>query len=176
MNVDEQDLIGKPSEDVPTREPTDSDCMGKKTERRDGASVFVGYCRSWPGRGTDHVGEGRCKHHAGSSTGAPGNDNATTHGAFKEHFRSDLRPSEQDAIDDLVDHLTDINDERTIAAECAAEALMKYKRSADSRFLREARQWFSEFNLIPNEDVFEHTGSGGSPLEVVIQRERYDGE
>lgn len=139
--------------------------------KRDGSEEPCGLPAGW---GTDHQGEGACKHHGGASSGAPsGNENAVKHGAFKEHFSSDLTPGEQGAIQDLVDHLTDIDDERAIAAEVAAEALMKYKRSADSRFLREARQWFSEFNLIPNEDVFEHTGSGGSPMEVVINRERY---
>jgi hypothetical protein len=132
-------------------------------------------CELPAGWGTDTPGEGPCKYHGGAAEnqGAPeGNDNATDHGAFKEHFRSDLTPEEQNAIDSLVAHLTDINDERTVAAECAAEALMKYKRSADSRFLREARQWFSEFNLIPNSDEislqgqFNHDHSGDATLEV----------
>lgn len=181
MDASEEDLIGQPTGEVPKREPTAEDCMGKRTKKRDGEVVFVGYCRSWPGRGTDHVGEGRCKNHGGLNSGengqgAPaGNANAATHGAFKTHFRSDLEPDEQAAIDDLVAHLTDITDERVVAAECAAEALMKYKRSGDSRFLREARQWFAEFNLIPNEDVIEASGPGGSPFEVVINRERHDG-
>lgn len=175
MDANEEELVGKPADEAPKQEPTDERCMGKRTKKEGEMSVFVGYCKAWPGRGTDHVGEGRCTNHGGSSTGAPkGNDNATTHGAFKEHFRSDLTGEEQAAIDDLVSHLTDINDERAIAAEAAAEALMKYKRSADSRFLREARQWFADFNLIPNEDVFEASGPGGAPMQVVIQRERYD--
>lgn len=174
MDVQEDEYIGDPLSEVPKQQPTSENCMGKRWEKRDGGTVFVGYCRSWPGRGTDHVGEGRCTNHGGHNSGENGqgapeeNDNRTTHGAFKEHFASDLTPAERDAIDDLVDHLTDINDERAIAAEVAAEALIKYKRSADSRFLREARQWFSEFNLIPNEDVFEHTGSGGGPLSIAV--------
>lgn len=144
--------------------PTDGRC---NWEYDDG-----GFCESYP------MDNGWCFHHGGrnyDNNGAPeGNTNAEDHGAFKEHFRSDLTDEERDAIDDLVSHLTNIDDERAIAAECAAEALMKYKRSADSRFLREARQWFAEFNLIPNEDVFEHTGEGGSPMQVVVQRERYE--
>lgn len=119
-------------------------------------------CGNPEGWGTDFD-EGKCRHHRGTSPDGKsheGNDNAVTHGAFREHFRSDLRDDEKEAIDNLVEHLRDIDDERALAAEIAAEALMKYKRAADSRFLREARQWFSEFNLIPNEDVFEHTGDG----------------
>lgn len=135
-----------------------------------------GECGLAAGWGTDFD-SGKCKFHRGTNADGSshaGNDHAVTHGAFREHFRSDLTDDEREAIDDLVEHLTDISDERAVAAEVAAEALMKYKRSADSRFMREARQWMSEFNLIPNEDVFEHTGSGGNPFEVVIQRERYE--
>lgn len=182
MDATEDDLIGQPTEEVPKQDPTDERCMGRRTEKRDGVSVFVGYCKSWPGRGTDHVGEGRCTNHGGHNSGkngqgAPeGNDNATTHGAFKKHFRSDLQPDEVKMIDDLIGHLRDIDDERAIAAECAAEALVKYKRSVDSRFLREARQWFSEFNLIPNADVFEHTGPDGGGLQVNINHEHVDNE
>lgn len=124
-------------------------------------------CGLSAGWGTDND-SGPCKYHGGASTGAPeGNDNATTHGAFKEHFRSDLTDDEKAAIDSLVSHLRDIEDERALAAEVAAEALIKYKRSADSRFLREARQWFAEFNLIPNEDRIEASGPDGSPIMVL---------
>lgn len=134
-------------------------------------------CQLPAGWGTDHSGEGACKHHGGASSGAPeNNDNATTHGAFKEHFRSDLTDDEKEAITALVDHLEDITGPRAIAAESAAEALMKYKRSADSRFLREARQWFGDFNLIPNGDELELSGDGSNPLNVVVERSEYDGE
>ncbi len=112
-----------------------------------------------------------------ATSGAPeDNDHATTHGAFKEHFRSDLTDAEREAIDALVAHLDDIDGPRAIAAESAAEALMKYKRSADSRFLREARQWFSEFNLIPNSDELNLGGTEGNPLNVVVERSAYDGD
>ena len=113
----------------------------------------------------------------GADGGAPDeNDNAEDHGAFKEHFRSDLTDAEAEAIDALVSHLEDIHGPRAIAAESAAEALMKYKRSADSRFLREARQWFGDFNLIPNGDELELSGDGQNPLNVVVERSEYDGE
>lgn len=119
-------------------------------------------CGRPAGWGTDFE-DGKCKHHRGTNADGSShenNDNATTHGAFKEHFRSDLEPEEKDAIDDMVQALREINDERAIPAEVAAEALMKYKRSADSRFLREARQWFSEFNLLPNAQEVEVSGEG----------------
>ena len=135
-------------------------------------------CGKPEGWGTDFD-SGKCRHHRGTSpdgSSHEGNQNARKHGAFSDHFRSDLEPEEIAALDAIVDHLEAIDDERSIAAEIAGEALLKYKRSADSRFLREARQWMSEFNLLPNEDQVEIGGSGGNPLEVVIQRDRYDGE
>jgi hypothetical protein len=51
---------------------------------------------------------------------------------------------------------------------------MKYKRSADDRFLREARQWFDKFNLMPSAEQLELSGEGGSPLEVVVNRNEYE--
>jgi len=107
MDVNEDELIGTPSKGVPTLEPTDEDCLGKRTEKPDDETIFIGFCRSTPGRGTDHVGEGRCKHHGGCNGGdngqgapegndnADGNDggasedntNAVKHGAYADHNR-----------------------------------------------------------------------------------------
>jgi hypothetical protein len=122
---------------------------------------------------------GRCYHHGGQreNGGAPsGNDNSKKHGAFSEHFRSDLTDNETDALEAVIQHLRSIDDERSIAAEVAAEALLKYKRSADSRFLREARQWFADFNLLPNEDELNVSGEGGGALEVTVNREEYNND
>jgi len=133
-------------------------------------------CGNTAGEGTDFD-SGKCKFHRGTSPDGEshaGNDNATKHGAFKEHFHSDLTEAEAEAIDSLVSHLSDVDGPRAVAAEVASEALMKYKRSADSRFLREARQWFGDFNLIPNGDELELSGDGGGALEVIVNREEYD--
>ncbi len=114
-----------------------------------------GYCwlESHSDDGTERESDGR---------GAPeGNANAAKHMAFSDHFRSDLTEGEEKAIDGLISHLRDTDDpERALAAEIAAEALMKYKRACDERLLREARQWMSEFNLLPNADraELEHSG------------------
>jgi hypothetical protein len=127
-------------------------------------------CGNPEGWGTDFE-TGKCRFHRGTSPDGEShedNDYATDHGAFKEHFRSDLTDDEIDAIDALVDALEDITGPRAIAAESAAEALMKYKRSADSRFLREARQWFGDFNLIPNSDDVNLGGQDGNPMKVVM--------
>lgn len=152
--------------------PTDGKCNYEYSPE-DRYSHDSGYCEA------DPMDNGRCYHHGGQreNGGAPeGNDNAATHKAFSEHFRSDLTESEENALDSLVSHLESIDDERSIAAECAGEALMKYKRSGDSRFLREARQWFSDFNLLPNEDQLNIGGTDGNPLNVVVNRERYSEE
>ena len=144
---------------------SDSPTEGRCNYEYDGG----GYCEGHP------MDNGSCYHHGGKNEngGAPEkNDNATDHGAFKEHFRSDLTDAEQEAIDDLVSHLEEIDGPRAIAAESAAEALMKYKRSADSRFLREARQWFADFNLIPNSDDVNLGGQDGdNPIQAVFTRE-----
>lgn len=129
-------------------EPTDGRC---NAETRDG-----GYCENYPKGDSD-----RCRMH-GADAGAPdGDENGSyDHGAFSEHWRSDLTDAEIESLETMVGHLKSIDDERSIAAEIAAEALLKYKRSADSRFLREARQWFDDFNLLPNEDQVEVSGGG----------------
>jgi len=106
MNVDEEAYLGQPLEEAPQQEPTDERCMGKKKLKREGEVVrnaegkplFDGYCRSWPGKGTDHVGEGRCKFHAGSSS--TGEDNpAFEHGLFSDH----LGPEDREAMEALGD-------------------------------------------------------------------------
>lgn len=144
----------------------------KPREGRCGAQTRDGgYCENYPKGESD-----RCRMHGADGGASEGNDNAKTHGAFSEHFRSDLTDAELEAIDDLVSHLEEINGPRAIAATSAAEALMKYKRSADSRFLREARQWFADFNLIPNSDDVNVGGAGGGALEVVINDTVVDDE
>lgn len=130
-------------------------------------------CERVAGWGTEFE-EGKCSYHRGTNADGSsheGNDFATTHGAFKEHFRSDLEDDEKTAIDSLVAHLRNIEDERAVAAEVAAEALIKYKRSKDSRFLTEARQWFSEFNLLPNSDTMELTGDGGGGIVINVDND-----
>ena len=112
MDVNEEALVGEPLEEVPEQSPTDEACMGRRSEKRDGESVFVGYCGAWPGKGTDHVGEGRCSKHGGAG-GAPegndnaegndggaapeGNTNAVTHGAYADH-----NAYYQDVLDDAM--------------------------------------------------------------------------
>jgi len=97
MNVNEQQYLGELPDEVPTQDPTSEDCMGKKTDRRDdGTTVFAGYCRAWPGKGTDHVGEGRCKLHGGATP--RGEDSPHfEHGLFSDY----LSDEDRNAIDGL---------------------------------------------------------------------------
>lgn len=119
MNVNEDDLIGKPSDEVPTQDPTEDACMGKRVEKRDGETIFVGYCGAWPGKGTDHVGEGRCSRHGGSAGAPEGNDNAegndggaapedntnaVKHGAYADENRF-YQQVLDDVLRDLVDSI-----------------------------------------------------------------------
>jgi len=124
-------------------------------------------CGHPSGWGTDND-SGPCKFHGGAADNRGENNGNYKHGAFSDHLRSDLTDDELDAIDDMVDAYADPEEARAMIAEQAAEAWLKYKRSADTRFLREYRQLAETFNLAPNEDEVNIGGSGGGALEVAI--------
>mgnify|MGYP006897005043 CR=1 FL=1 len=126
-----------------------------------------GYCENYPVDGAE-----RCRMHGGTQPTGPDSPNYQ-HGAYTEHLVSDLTPDEQEAFEDLVGALEDPEEALATIRELAAEALMKYKRSGDQRFLREYRQLADTFNLAPNEETIEHTGDGGG---VVIFTESEDGD
>lgn len=113
-------------------------------ECRDG-----GYCTQYPVQGRE-----RCRMHGGASPTGEANP-AYKHGAYSEHMRSDLTESELEAYEELVGALEDPDEALDAIRELAAEALLKYKRSADQRFLREFRQLADTFNLAPNADQVE---------------------
>lgn len=165
MSPTESDLVGEPIEDVPQREPGEY-CNARKSSE----GTFQGFCGAVAGKGTDHLGEGRCSHHGGNTPRGKDSPNYE-HGAYSEHMQSDLTPDEREAYEELVGSLEDPDQALNAIRELAAEALLKYKRSADQRFLREFRQLADTFNLAPNEDVHELTGDGGGPMEVVINEE-----
>lgn len=150
-----------PIEWAPKR-PPGYHCNGRKSSE----GLFLGYCQARAGRGTDHVGRGRCKHHGGAADNRGTKNGNYRTGAYSERFREQLTEVELAAIGDVVDTLPAPDDGGGIAAECAAEALMKYKRAGDPRFLREARQWLSEFNLIPSEDAVGLSDRGKALVEV----------
>jgi len=108
MDTDESELIGDVTiKEAPKEPPTDERCRGKKKLKRDGetvtnavgTSMFGGYCRNWPGKGTDHVGEGRCSLHDG--TFGTGKDNPNfEHGLFSDVVRPEDRGT-LEAIEDM---------------------------------------------------------------------------
>lgn len=105
MSLDDEDeLIGKDTGDVPKIDSGEY-CNAKKTDRDDdGESFFAGYCNSKAGAGTDHLGEGRCRWHAGCSTGAPNsNQNSATHSlkADPHHYYRSLSDDEQAYIGEV---------------------------------------------------------------------------
>lgn len=77
------------------------------------------------------------------------------HGAYSKQLRADLTDAEQEAYGDLVAAFEDPEETLDAIRELAAEVLLKYKRSADQRFLREFRQLADTFNLAPNADQVE---------------------
>lgn len=101
--------------------------MGRKKQSRDGElvrteggkAVFGGYCKAWPGKGTDHLGEGRCSNHggAGEGAGAPeGNANGVSHGAYTDKsklYESEFSERERDLADrvteDYVERYEDVH-------------------------------------------------------------------
>lgn len=124
-------------------------------------------CGHPAGWGTDRN-EGPCKFHGGAADNRGEKNGNYKHGAYSKHLKSDLTDAELEAYDELVGALQDPDEALDAIRELAAEALLKYKRSADQRFLREFRQLADTFNLAPNEDTIEHTGDGGGPLEIAI--------
>lgn len=123
MEDTDEEHLGKPADDVPQQEP-DGDCNGKRTKRRDGESVFAGYCgqpEGW-GCGPD-VTEGRCKHHGGLNSGENGqggtedNTNAVTHGAYADansYYQNILDDAMREFVDDVfADYLEKYRDRHT---------------------------------------------------------------
>lgn len=105
MSLEQEDeLIGCETDEVPTIE-ADEKCRARRTQRDDeGVYRFQGYCRARAGKGTDHLGSGRCKWHGGCSPGAPsGHQRAATHclDADPWNYYQSLDPEEREYIDDL---------------------------------------------------------------------------
>ena len=108
-----------------------------------------GYCTQYPVDGSE-----RCRMHGGTQPTGVDSPNFE-HGAYSKHMRSDLTEAEKEAFDELTESLEDPEQTLDAIRELAAEALLKYKRSADQRFLREFRQLADTFNLAPNQDRLE---------------------
>jgi len=112
----------------------------------------VEYCTLAAGWGVDDTSTGTCDHHLGAVDNRGENNPNYKHGAYSEHFKSDLSEREEEAFEDLADALDDEERTQTVFRETAAELFLKYKRSGDPRVLREARQLLSEFNVVDATD------------------------
>lgn len=112
----EEEFIGEESHLVPTIDPGE-DCNAKKTENvddpEDGTrTLFKGYCSNKAGKGTDHVGSGRCMFHAGKtdSGGAPDhNQNAAKSHTTSDphHYHENLPQDEKEFIEDTTASILD---------------------------------------------------------------------
>ena len=128
-------------------------------------------CQLSAGWGTENS-SGPCKFHGGASP--KGRDHPRfKHGGFSKYLRSDLTDEEEDAFEGMVEAYDNPEQARKLIAQQAAEAWLKYKRSGDTRFLREYRQLADTFNLAPNEDELSLSG-GENPLQVIVNRERHN--
>jgi len=104
MSLDQEtQFIGEESHLVPTVEPGEH-CNAKKVRRNDdGKLVFDGYCNAEAGKGTDHLGNGRCKHHGGKAGAPAGNQNAQRHAltADPHHYHESLPAEEKEYVQDV---------------------------------------------------------------------------
>lgn len=105
------------------------------------------YCLLAAGWGVDGKTEGTCKHHLGAVDNRGENNPNYKTGAYSEYqdFMFDsLTEREREAVDalDFDEHASQF------ARDVVKEAFGKYLRTGDDRFLREARQWASEFGVI----------------------------
>lgn len=124
----------EPVENVPKREPTGRRCNGRKKLKRDGEiardgqgrALFAGYCGNWPGKGTDHVGQGRCSLHGGASL--RGED----HPNFKDGSWSGFVDYDEDVLAAVEDIEGDIEVLETLRAERLGQHYQAIKHLAQN--------------------------------------------
>lgn len=170
MDVDETEFIGTPSKNVPRQEATDEHCMGKKLKKQggevvrddEGRALFGGYCRAWPGKGTDHVGEGRCSKHGGNNSGENGqggkkdNDNAATHRAYQKLAIRTLTEGEEKAFEEVAEKLEEPESAQEIARNAASYCLIMGHRSGDERWFRRYEGICDKFGIAPEDELTVH--------------------
>jgi len=136
-------------------------CNGRKKghgdlpKREPGEWAGEGYCSQPLGWGTDHVGEGRCKHH----NGAPkGNKNAVTTGEHETILHDQLGEEERElwqAVD--TDHLAQVNKQ------------IRTNKIRQRRMMRRIRELKGEgLTLVERETEEGHVGDG--PIDVTRER------
>lgn len=142
-----------------------------ETAREDGYCGYIGDgretpCRLVEGWGYDNATAGLCRNHGdrggkvanqnatGNSGGPPdSNDNAVTHGAFREQFNSHLTDAEEQAFADAFEQLGTPEGAQDIARTAAVVCLLQFQRSRDERFLRRFESISEKFNITPSEEM-----------------------
>lgn len=94
-------------------------CNGRKAghdgpKQESGEWAGDGYCKAAAGRGTDHVGEGRCKHHGGASS--------VRHGLYSDVRRARLgdRIDQAARVEDALDPKRELAVVRALLADYLA--------------------------------------------------------
>ena len=130
--------------------------MNDDTDRCPATNRNGEQCGHPAGWGTDND-SGPCKHHGGAADNAGENNGNYKHGAYSEvedFIANDATDEEQAFLDTL-----DLDEDgEQFVRDVVKEAFIKYKRTGDERFLREVRQWLSEFNIVENGDEVELSG------------------
>jgi len=114
--------------------------------------VFVGYCGAPAGTGTDHPGEGRCKHHGGS------NLRGREHPRFKHGLFSDVLNDEDRAIMEELDGVSnpDMLDELIRLNMVQLRRAVRYMSDDEE----EARNFFDAFDQVVQEAAESGDGIG----------------
>ena len=139
-------------------------CNGRKTGRGDlpkrdpGEWAGEGYCSQPLGWGTDHVGEGRCKHHDGAPKG---NKNAVTTGEHESIFYDQLDEDEQELWHEVdADQLAQIDEQ------------IRLINIRERRMLRRIRRIKrEEMTLVQRQTEEGVTPSAGASVSVDTTRE-----
>lgn len=126
------------------------------------------YCENYP------VGDAeRCRMHGGAADNRGEKNGNYKHGAFSEHLREELTEAEEAAIEDVVGRLEGEESATDLVRELVGEALIRYQRSGNVRFLTEIRQLLATFNIA---DATDHVDvrSRHSEIAYTIVREGED--
>lgn len=126
------------------------------------------YCENYP---VDDA--ARCRMHGGAADNRGEKNGNYKHGAFSEHLREELTEREEAAIGDVVDRLEDDESAADLVRELVGEAIIKYQRSGNVRFLTEIRQLIATFNLADATDRVD-VRSRHSEIAYTVVREGED--
>lgn len=143
-----------------------------ETAREDGYCGYIGDgrdtpCRLVEGWGYDNATSGLCRNHGDRGAkvanqnakdnpgGGPpeSNDNAVTHGAYRDDFlENHMTDEEVERVATVEELLSTPEGSQRHARMMAGVALEQFRRSGDERFLREYRQLCDKAQIFPSEE------------------------